>query len=128
MEKREIPRGEWRSFFDAFSHQHEGWLATLEVIGQELDVQHEAPEFPLKAMSLTPTVDKSTAKAINLGKPTEDHVKHAVIEPAHVWLLRTPEGVNAALEIESADKTKTILRFRSPVLSKFADRIVDESI
>ena len=28
---REIPRGEWLSFLDGFSRQHEGWLVTLEV-------------------------------------------------------------------------------------------------
>jgi Family of unknown function (DUF5335) len=128
MEMREIPRDEWRSFFDIFSRQHEGWLATLEVIGQELDVQHEPREFPLKAISLTPTVDKSTAVAIELGKSSEDHFKHAVIEPAHVWLLRTPEGANAALKIESADKTKTVLRFRSPTSPELVDGVVDESI
>ncbi|HEV8371260.1 MAG TPA: DUF5335 family protein [Pyrinomonadaceae bacterium] len=128
METREIPRDEWRSFFDIFSRQHEGWLAKLEVFGQELDVQHEPRELPLKGISLTPTVDKSTAIAIDLGKSAEDHVKHAIIEPAHVWLLRTPEGANAALKIESADKTKTVLRFRSAVLPEFVDGIVDEII
>lgn len=126
METLEIPRDEWRSFFENFSRQHEGWLATLEVIVQELDVQHEPRKFPLKAISLTPTVDKSTAIAIDLGKSPEDHVKHAVIEPTHVWLIKTPEGANAALKIESADNTKTVLRFRSAVLPELVDGVVDE--
>jgi hypothetical protein len=126
MDTREIPRDEWRSFFDIFSRQHEGWLAMLEVFGQELDVPHERREFPLKAISLTPTVDKSTAIAIDLGKSQEDHIQHAVIEPIHVWLLRTPEGANGALKIESADKTKTVLRFRSAVLPELVDGVVDE--
>lgn len=128
METREIPRDEWRSFFDIFSRQHAGLLVILEVFGQEGDAQQEPRELPLKAISVTPTVDKSTAIAIELGKSPEDHVKHAVIEPTHVWLTRTPEGANAALKIESADKTKTVVRFRSAVLPEFVDGIVDEAI
>jgi hypothetical protein len=128
METREIPRDEWRSFFDIFSRQHEGWLAKLEVFGQELDVQHERREFPLKAISLTSTADNSEAITIELGQLLEDHVKHTVIEPTHVWLMRTSAGANAALKIESADKTKTMLRFRSAVLPELVDGVVDESI
>ena len=126
METREIPRSEWRSFFDVFSRQHEGWLATLEIFGQEIGAQVEPGELPLKSVTLTPVVGKSEAITINLGKTPKDHVKHTVIEPTHVWLVQTSEGANAALEIESADETKTLLRFRSPVLPELVDGVVLE--
>jgi hypothetical protein len=126
METREIPRNEWRSFFDIFSRQHEGWLATLEIFGQEGDAQREPREIPLKGIALTSVAGESEAIALNLGKATEDHVKHTVIEPTHVWLAQTPEGANAALEIEAADKTKTVLRFRSALLPEFVDGVVLE--
>lgn len=124
MHTREIPRAEWRSFFDVFSRQHEGWLATFEIFGSEVGAQPEPGELPLKNVALTPVVGKSEAITINLGKSPEDHVKHTVIEPTHVWLAQTSEGANAALEIESADKTKALLRFRSPVLPEFVDGVV----
>ena len=126
METREIPRSEWRSFFDVFSRQHEGWLATLEIFGQEIGAQAEHGELPLKSVTLTPVVGKSEAITINLGKVPEDHIKHTVIEPTHVWIVQTSEGANAALEIESADETKTLLRFRSPVLPELVDGVVLE--
>ena len=126
METREIPRSEWRSFFDVFSRQHEGWLATLETFGQEIGAQAEPGELPLKGVSLTPVVGKSEAITIDLGKTSEDHIKHTVIEPTHVWLVQTAEGANAALEIESADETKTLLRFRSPVLPELVDGVILE--
>jgi hypothetical protein len=126
MERQEIPRDEWKSFFDVFSRQHEGWLATLEILGQELDAEREPHEFPLKYVTLTSVVGQSEAIAINLGKTPEDHVKHTVIEPTHVWLAQTPEGANAGLEIESADETKTLIRFRSAVLPEFVDGVVLE--
>jgi hypothetical protein len=126
METREIPRNEWRSFFDIFSRQHEGWLATLEIFGQENDAQQEPREVPLKGITLTSVVGESEALALNLGKTPEDHVKHTVIEPTHVRLAQTPEGANAALEIDSADETKTVLRFRSALLPEFVDGIILE--
>ena len=119
METREIPRAEWRSFFDVFSRQYEGWLATLEIFGQEVDAQQEPREVPLKGITLTSVVSGSEAIALNLGKTPEDHVKYTVIEPTHIWLAQNPEGANAALEIESADETRTQLRFRSAALSEF---------
>jgi hypothetical protein len=126
METQEIPRDEWKSFFDVFSRQHEGWLATLEILGQEVDAQQEPRESPFKDITLTSVVGQSEAIAINLGKTPEDHVKHTVLEPTHVWLAQTAEGANAGLEIESADETKTLLRFRSPMPSEFVDGVVLE--
>lgn len=111
MEMREIPRGEWRSFFHVFSRQHNGRLASLQISDQEKFAQPELREIPFKAISLTSTVDKSEAIAIELGKSQADHFKHAVIEPTHVWLLRAPQEANPVLEIQAADKTKTTLRF-----------------
>jgi hypothetical protein len=124
MATREIPRDEWKSFFDVFSRQHEGWLATLEISGQDVDAQQQPSEAPFKGITLTWVVGESEAIALNLGRTPEDHVKHTVIEPTHVWLAQTPEGANAALEIESADETRTLLRFRSAVLPEFVDGIV----
>jgi len=126
MQTREIPRADWRSFFDVFSRQHEGWLARLEVFGLEIGTQPATGEFPLKGIALTSVVGESEGITINLGKAPEDHVKHTVIEPTHVWLVQTPEGADAALEIVSADDTKTLLRFRSPVLPEFVDGVVLE--
>ena len=31
MSARSIPRHQWASFFDSFSHAHEGWLSTIVV-------------------------------------------------------------------------------------------------
>jgi Family of unknown function (DUF5335) len=125
-ESREIPRDEWSSFFDVFSRQHEGWLATLEVFGAKTSAQPKPGEFPLKEVTLTSVESESKAIEIDLGNTPEDHLKHTVIEPTQVWLVKTPEGADAALEIESADETRTLLRFRSPVLPEFVDGVVFE--
>ena len=124
MPTQEIPRKEWNNFFDTFSRQHEGWLATLEVFGPEIGAQEEARELPLEGVSIASGTDEPETIAISIGKSPEDHLSHTIVEPAHVWLEQTEEGANAALEIESENEIKTLLRFRSPVPPEFVDGIV----
>ena len=114
MSTQEIPREQWKNFLDRFSRQHEGWLATLEVLGPDIGAQEEAHDLPLEGITATSTDDESRSIAINLGNVPEDHVTHAITKPIRVWLEQTSEGAAAALEIESADEIKTLLRFRSP--------------
>ena len=124
MPTQEIPRKEWNNFFDTFSRQHEGWLATLEVFGPEIGAQEEARELPLEGVSIASGTNEPETIAISIGKSPEDHLSHTIVEPAHVWLEQTEEGANAALEIESENETKTLLRFRSPVSPELVDGVV----
>ena len=124
MQTQEIPRHEWNSFFDSFSRQHEGWLATLEVLGSDVGAQEEAHELPLEGVSVASETKKAESISISLGRTAEDHISHTITKPEHVWLEKTDDGADAALEIESADDSKTLLRFRSPVPPEFVDGVV----
>jgi hypothetical protein len=122
MPTQEIPRDEWNNFFDRFSRQHEGWLATLEVFGPDIGAQEEAHELPLEGTSIDS--GSNGAIVIDLGKTPEDHVTHTITEPEHVWLEQTSGAANAALEIESENETKTLLRFRSALRPEMVDGVV----
>src|ERR1041384_4763530 len=124
MRTQEIPRREWRGFLDSFSRQHEGWLATLEVLGVDVGAQEEARELPLAGVSLSSGGDETEAISIDLGTKPDERISHAISEPTAVWLEQTEEGANAALEIEVADGTKTLLRFRSPMPAELVDGVV----
>src|SRR5213083_524812 len=124
MPTQEIPREEWNSFFDSFSRQHEGWLATLEVLGPEIGAQEEAHELPLEGVSISSGTNEAETIAITIGKTPEDHISHTILKPAHVWLEQTQDGADAVLEIESEDDSKTLLRFRSPVPPELVDGVV----
>ena len=126
MATREIPRENWNSFFDTFSRQHEGWLATLEVLGRDFGAQEEAHELPLEGVSISSGTNEAETIAISIGKTPESHISHTVLKPTHVWIEQTQDGADAALEIESEDETKTLLRFRSPVPPEFVDGVVLE--
>ena len=64
MPTQEIQREEWRKFFDAFSRQHEGWLATLEIFAPDLGAQEEAHELPLEGISISSEGSGGTAIAM----------------------------------------------------------------
>jgi hypothetical protein len=127
MRTLEVPRSEWKGFFDSFSRQHEGWLATLEVLGADVGAQEEARELPFAGVSLSSAGDETEAISIDLGTKPDAHVSHAISEPTVVRVEQTEEGANAALEIEVADGTKTLLTFRSPMPAEFVDGVVLDS-
>jgi len=124
MPTQEIPREDWNNFFDVFSRQHEGWLATLEIFASDIGAQEEAHELPLEGISIASGGNGADAIAINLGKTPEDHVTHTITKPEHVWLDQTSQGANAALEIESENHNKTLLRFRSALPPEMVDGVV----
>ena len=123
MPTQEIPREDWNNFFDVFSRQHEGWLATLEIFASDIGAQEEAREMPLEGISVA-SRDDADAIAISLGKTPEDHVTNTITKPEHVWLDQTSQGANAALEIESENHNKTLLRFRSALPPEMVDGVV----
>jgi hypothetical protein len=126
MATQEIPRDEWTTFLDIFSQQHEGWLSTVEILGADIGAQEEVHDLPLEGITAAPTDSPPETIAISLGKDPEDHVTHTINKPTRVWLEQTSEGANAALEIESADEVKTLLRFRSTLPADMVDGIVLE--
>ena len=121
MTTQEIPRDDWSQFLDKFSRQHEGWLTTLEVFATDLGAQVEVRERPFEGITLASSVNGPEAIAISLGKSPEDHLTHTIAKPKRVWLEQTSAGANVALEIESQDETKTLLRFRSALPPEMVD-------
>src|SRR5712672_2651547 len=72
MPTQEILRENWKNFFDVFSRQHEGWLATLEIFAPDVGAQMEAHELPLEGISIASGGSVADAIAINLGENAED--------------------------------------------------------
>ncbi|HYK22464.1 MAG TPA: DUF5335 family protein, partial [Pyrinomonadaceae bacterium] len=66
MSTQEIPREQWNNFFDSFSRQHEGWLASLELMSTDLGAQEEAAELSFEGISLNSDTEEANAIVINL--------------------------------------------------------------
>lgn len=122
MSTQEIPREQWNGFFDSFSRQHEGWLASIELLEGTTGPQRGALSF--EGISLNSDEVDSDSIVISLAKSPTEHVTHVIDHAQHVWLQRTSEGANASLEIQSEDEARTLLRFQSPMLPELVDGIV----
>ena len=123
MKTKEIPKGEWREFFDRFSRQHEGWLATLEILGAEIGAQVEERELAFEGIA---DEIQGNEIMIMVGPTPDDHVTHSISHPVQVSLEQTDEGADAALAIKSSDGITALLRFRSPMLPEMVDGLVTQ--
>lgn len=111
MLAREIPRGEWVRFFDTFSKQHEGWIATVELIGAQLGDQMESTRLPLVGLSAD-TKGRESRIEIMVGDRPDAHVTRIINAPKRVWLKEPEEPAHEAIEVESDDGVITLLHFR----------------
>jgi hypothetical protein len=123
MSTQEIARDEWATFFDSFSHRHQGWLVTVEVFSSEIGAQVEARELPLQGITAELKRDGEDMISIIVGDTPQQHVTNTIAGPTRVILKRTDEGADEAIEIESAART-TLVRFRSAVPTEMVDGIL----
>lgn len=112
-ETREIPRDDWKDFFAAFSELHEDEAVDVEVLGADIGAQVEARDLHLRGISPA-TSRKDGDLALMLDSPDGTHLTHVIPKPIHVWVQRAGAALEDALEIESADGTKTLVRFGAP--------------
>lgn len=120
---KEIPSDEWMPFLDSFSQQHQGWLVTVEVIAPEIGAQEEASNLPLEGISSSESNEHKSI-SISVGNQTSNHQTHTVNAATRLWLKQTPQGADEALEIESTDGVKTLLRFRSAMPAEMVDGLI----
>ncbi|HKO41819.1 MAG TPA: DUF5335 family protein [Pyrinomonadaceae bacterium] len=127
MKTRTIPRSDWPQFFDSFSRQHEGWLATLEIFATEIGAQVEEHEMAFEGIVDEWNEALGNQIIIMMGAKRDDHITHTVAHPTNVSLEQTDEGADVALAITSEGGAVTLLRFRSPTLPALVDGIVEET-
>jgi Family of unknown function (DUF5335) len=126
MKTKKIPKSEWPEFFDSFSRQHEGWLATLEILAIDIGAQVQERELAFEGI-----VDESNEALGNqiiimMGVKPDDHITHTVAGPIDVSLEQTDEGADVALAIKSVDGVTALLKFRSPMLPEMVDAVVTQ--
>jgi hypothetical protein len=105
----EIPREGWDKFFTRFSEDHETQFVAVEVMGSEIGAQIEGRSLLFNGISPAELGDESLA--LTFESVDGEHVTHMVNRPTHVWIQRGAGNTDEALEIESQDGTKTLVRF-----------------
>lgn len=123
MQTLEIPRGAWAHRLNEFTTIHEGWLVSLDVLGPEIGAQPQIDNLPLLGISAD-RVDHDGTIAVSVARSATEHLTHIVHAVTRIYVERTDDGADAALQIESGGGTRTILRFRAAALPETVDGIV----
>jgi hypothetical protein len=118
----ELAREDWTQAVKEFSAIHEGWLVSLDILSPDIGAQPAITHLPLVGVSFEAA--EGGRMTIAAGRSADDHITHTIQAPNHVWIARTNAGADVALEIESADGTKTILRLKTVALPDTVDGIV----
>ncbi|RMF13048.1 MAG: hypothetical protein D6757_08665 [Alphaproteobacteria bacterium] len=103
---REIPRSEWREYFDRISKSLEGKLAEVEVAALTLGDQVEAEWVPIHGIVYDHKDD--------IFEVALEGLDHLIAKPVRVWVEEGPEGL-VAIEIEDVEGETQIIRLREPL-------------
>ena len=122
-----IPRADWREKLDEFSTAHEGWRVSLELMDPEIGAQPEIDDLPLVGVTADLKEKDATIVIAAESKPG-DHVTHIIHMPARVQLEQNDAGADVALEIESKDHGKAILRFTTPASTETVDGVTSRTL
>jgi hypothetical protein len=118
----EIPRKAWAERLNQFTAVHDGWLVSVDVLSPDLGAQRQIDNLPLLGVSAD-RIDHDGTVAVSVSRAGAGHLTHLIREVTRIYVERTDDGADAALQIESGDGTKTIVRFRVAALPETVDGI-----
>ncbi len=122
METFEIPRWAWAERLNQFSAVHDGWLVSVDVLSPDLGAQQQVDNLPLLGISAD-RLDHDGSVAISVARSGGGHFTHIIHEVKRVYVERTDAGADAALQIESGERVKTIIRLRVAALPETVDGV-----
>lgn len=119
MPTREIPRTEWKSYFDDFSRTRRNEKVTVELIfSPQADPQFALEGLPLVGINYEEKGSETGTFEIMVGGETTDSLTHTVTNPVHVYhknaagLISEEVNPDEVLEFTSTDDPRiTYLRF-----------------
>lgn len=118
----EMAPEEWLTFFDSFSRQHEGWLASIEVT-RGAERKTELRDQPLEGISADHLNERDQIY-LSFERADGGHLTHRVRNPMKVVFRRDLEGAHAGIDITSADGTLTSVRFRIAAKPQTLDGVI----
>jgi hypothetical protein len=120
MQTVEIQPARWSRALAEFSALHEGWLISVDILASAIGAQPELHDLPLTGVVAERQKTGDTI-TISAGRSNESQITHTIHWPTRVWIERTQEGADAAMQIESAEGTTTILRLKTPARPETVD-------
>jgi Family of unknown function (DUF5335) len=104
---REIPREEWRQYFDDFSRRLATTVASIEVTGADIGAQVEAERGVLSGVTYDDRDDIVVIALDAEGDPSAE-LERTVYEPQKIFV--EDDGATTVLAIEDSEGNKTLVR------------------
>ncbi len=92
-------------------------LVSVEVMNGEIGVQPEVRDMPLEGLSADPPSKGGTVSIFVEAAP-DDHLTRLIASPQRILIEEDDAGGNAAMKIDAADGTSTLVNFSKPHTSK----------
>lgn len=110
----EIPKEKWNEFFNDLSRRRFGWEAKIEVLDEAVGDQILSEGLPIGGITFENKAGKETIE-IAVGDTREQHQMHNIFHPAKVAYLDEGDFLGGVIEIEDANKTKTLISLINPM-------------
>jgi hypothetical protein len=110
-ETNELPRDDWRVYFDELSRGLTTTQATVEIDGPELGAQVQAEGLVLSGISYD---DRDDVLVVGLspGGPAES-LQHLISNPQRIWVESSEGLLPSTIEIEDAEGQRTLVRLQA---------------
>jgi hypothetical protein len=105
---REIPRNQWRSYFDEFSRDLDPMRARMEVAGPALGDQVVAERLALTAIVYD---NRNDILVIGLDAPggLAEDIEHVIYQPQTIFLTSGDDGTTT-FDVQDAEGDQTLIR------------------
>lgn len=124
-ETKEIPFDRWPAFFEQFSRAHRGQASQVRTADTSVGFQANAQDLPfIGVLDERPGASDESIRVM-LGSSGGTHIDHAVHRPAHVRVAEWNDGFSAALQIEAADGSMTLIQVGPPEHMLPPDMVTD---
>ena len=110
----EIPREEWKMFFDDLTKRRFDWQTKVEIFDEDIGNQTLEDGLPLNGITLEEKAD-DTFIEIFIGTDDDHHQTHTIKNPTKINYLAEGGKLNGIVEFEELSGTKTLVHIIQPM-------------
>jgi hypothetical protein len=112
MSGPELPRDQWRQFFDKLTQDYEGFDVTIEVLSPDLGDQVEAERLPLASLAYDERDDAFIAAVGGQDRRYPVQLRHIIEHPRAIYSDELTDETPWVIDVIGPDDTQTIITIR----------------